>query len=209
MFNLTNPDGNTVPRDPTNPNLGNVQIPLPIYRLVSIGGDTSFTANLEYRIPIINQVTFAFFTDFGMTFDAQPGQLRQSVAGQSTITSPLYGCPTFVNGACFGGKQVNFPFLLQTVPGTNFVPRMSNGAELQVILPIVNAPFRIYYAYNSLRLFKDLPQALATDSATFKSFFPNSGAGQFTYLQALQFYGANYQLREPRKTLRLTVSTTF
>ena len=32
------------------------------------------------------------------------------------------------------------------------MPRMSNGAELQVILPIVNAPFRIFYAYNSLRL---------------------------------------------------------
>ncbi|HMF53377.1 MAG TPA: hypothetical protein VK593_03440, partial [Edaphobacter sp.] len=101
------------------------------------------------------------------------------------------------------------PFLLKTVPGTNFVPRMSNGAEIQVILPIVNAPFRIYYAYNSLRLFKELPQELATDNATFKSFFPNSGAGQFSYLQALQFYGANYLLREPRKTLRLTVSTTF
>jgi outer membrane protein insertion porin family len=209
MFNLTNPDGTTVPRDPTNPLLGNVEIPLPIYRLVSIGGDTSVTANLEYRIPIVNQVTFAFFTDFGMTFDALPGQLRQSVAGQSIVTSPLYGCPTFVNGACFGGKQVTFPFQLRTVPGTNFVPRMSNGAELQVILPIVNAPFRIFYAYNSLRLFKDLPQELAVDNSTFRSFFPNSGAGQFTYQQAIQFYGANYQLREPRKTLRLTVSTTF
>jgi outer membrane protein insertion porin family len=209
LFNLTNPDGTTVPRDPTNPLLGNVQIPLPIYRLVSIGGDTSFTANLEYRIPIVNQVTFAFFTDFGMTFDSLSGQLRQSVAGQSIVTSPLYGCPTFVNGACFGGKQVNFPFLLKTVPGTNYVPRMSNGAELQVILPIVNAPFRIFYAYNPLRLYKDLPQELAVDNNTFRSFFPNSGAGQFTYLQALQFYGANYQLREPRKTLRLTVSTTF
>ena len=79
----------------------------------------------------------------------------------------------------------------------------------------VNAPFRLYYAYNPLRLYKDLPQQLAVPltgppgTPTFQSFFPNSGAGQFTYAQALQFYGANYQLREPRKTFRLTVSTTF
>ncbi|HEY6413035.1 MAG TPA: outer membrane protein assembly factor BamA [Edaphobacter sp.] len=209
MFNLTNPDGTTVPRDPTNPALGNVQIPLPIYRLASVGGDTSFTSNLEYRIPIVSQVTFAFFTDFGMTFNALPGQLRQSVAGQSAISSPLYGCPQFVNGACFGGQSVAFPGRLSTVPGTNFVPRMSNGAELQVILPIVNAPFRLYYAYNPLRLYESVPQKLATDAATFRSFFPNSGAGQFTYLEAIQLYGANYQFREPRKTFRLTVSTTF
>ena len=208
-FNLTNPDGTTVPRDPTNPSLGNIQIPLPIYRLVSIGGDTQITSNLEYRIPIVNQVTFAFFTDFGMTFNLQDSQLKQSAAGLSAIASPSYGCPTFVNGACFGGKSVAFNQYLNTVPGSNFVPRMSSGAELQVILPIVNAPFRIYYAYNPLRLYKDLPQQLATDGATFRSFFPNSGAGQFSYQQAIQFYGANYTLREPRKTFRLTVSTTF
>jgi outer membrane protein insertion porin family len=209
MFNLTNPDGSIVPRDPTNPALGNVQIPLPIYRLASVGGDTSFTTNLEYRIPIVSQVTFAFFTDFGMTFDAQPGQLRQSVAGQAAISSPLYGCPQFVNGACFGGQSIAFPAQLSTVPGTNFVPRMSNGAELQVILPIVNAPFRLYYAYNPLRLYETLPQKLATDAATFRSFFPDSGAGLYTYQLANQLYGADYQLREPRKTFRLTVSTTF
>ncbi|RZU42115.1 outer membrane protein assembly factor BamA [Edaphobacter modestus] len=209
LFNLTNPDGNTVPRDPSNPALGSVQIPLPLYRLVSIGGDTSMTANLEYRIPIVNQVTFAFFTDFNMTFDLRPDQLRQSISGQQAISSPMYGCPTVINGACFGGKQLSFPNPLQVVPGTNYVPRMSNGAELQVILPIVNAPFRIFYAYNSLRLYKDVPQQLATDSATFRSFFPDSGAGQYTYLQALQLYGSPYTLREPRKTFRLTVSTTF
>ena len=40
QFDLTNPDGSTVPRDPTDPSLGNVKIPLPIYRPVAIGGDT-------------------------------------------------------------------------------------------------------------------------------------------------------------------------
>ncbi len=210
-FNLTNPDGTLVPRDPTNPSLGNIQIPLPIYRLVAIGGDTQVTANVEYRIPIVNQVTFALFTDFGVTGDLQPSQLRQSVAGSAVLSSPLYGCPTFVNGACYGGQAVpSFsPIQLRAVPGTNFVPRMSSGAELQVILPIVNAPFRLYYAYNPLRLFENVPQQLAVDNATFRSMFPNSGAGLFSYQEALQLYGPSYQLREPRKTFRLTVSTTF
>jgi outer membrane protein insertion porin family len=215
QFILTNPDGTSVPLNPANPALGNVTIPLPIYRLAAIGGDTQFTANLEYRIPIVSQVTFAFFTDFGMNFDALHGQLRQSTAGQSLIDGASYGCPTIVNGACFGGSSVKFPDLLQIVPGTNYVPRMSNGAELQVILPIINAPFRIYYAYNSLRLYESVPQLLAVPNSgpdnvnTFKGYFPTSGAGQFSYQQALQFYGANYILREPRKTFRLTVSTTF
>jgi outer membrane protein insertion porin family len=209
QFNLTNPDGTTVPRDPTNPSLGNIQIPLPIYRLVSVGGDSQLTANLEYAIPIVSQVTFAFFTDFGMTGDLQPGQLRQSVAGAAVLSSPLYGCPTFVNGSCYGGQAVSFPIQLNTVPHTNFVPRMSNGAEFQVILPVINAPFRLYYAYNPLRLYRSLPQQLAVDNNELRSLFPNSGAGLFSYQEAIQFYGAAYQLREPRKTFRLTVGTTF
>ncbi len=229
-FNLTNPDGTLVPRDPTNSTLGNVTIPLPVYRLASVGSDTSFSTNLEYRIPIVNQVTFALFTDFGMNFDLQPSQLRQSVLGQSQLNAPLYGCPQVVNGSCLGGKQMQFPLYFKTVPGTNWVPRMSNGALLSVILPIVNAPFQIYYAYNPLRLYKDLPQTLTTDQFVFNDFFPKvdpgcqshagaggnpavlctlTGAGAFSKAQALQLYGANYQLREPRKTFRFTVATTF
>jgi outer membrane protein insertion porin family len=69
--------------------------------------------------------------------------------------------------------------------------------------------FRLFYAYNPLRLYETLPQKLAVDSATFKSMFPDTAAGRYTYAEALQFYGANYILREPRKTLRLSVSTTF
>lgn len=211
LFNLTNPDGTVIPRDPTNPSLGNVQIPLPIYRLVSVGGDTQFTSNVEYRIPVVSQVTFAFFTDFGLTGDIESGQLRQSVAGAAVLSSPLYGCPTFINGACYGGQQIpSFSQLqLNTVPHTNFVPRMSSGAELQVILPVVNAPFRLYYAYNPLRLYRDVPQQLAVDNNTFRNLFPDSDAGRYSYGEALALYGPSYQLREPRKTFRLTVSTTF
>jgi outer membrane protein insertion porin family len=210
-FNLTNPDGTLVPRDPTNPSLGNIQIPLPIYRLASVGGDTQATLNLQYQIPIMNQVSFNFFTDFGMTGDLEKSQLLQSVAGASVLSSPLYGCPTFVNGACYGGLAVpNFsPLQLATVPHTNFVPRMSNGVELQVIMPIINAPMRLYYAYNPLRLYETVPQQLAVSDSVFRTMFPNSGAGEYSYQQALQVYGASYQLREPRKTFRFTVGTTF
>jgi outer membrane protein insertion porin family len=211
QFNLTNPDGTLVPRDPTNPSLGNIQIPLPIYRLAAVGGDTQLTSNIEYRIPIIDQVTFSLFTDFGLTGNLEHGQLLQSAAGTSVLASPLYGCPTFVNGSCFGGREVPAfsQRILNSVPGTDWVPRMSSGAEIQVIMPVINAPFRLYFAYNPLRLYKQLPQQLALDNASFRSLFPDSGAGEYSYEEALQLYGASYQLREPRKTIRLTVSTTF
>jgi outer membrane protein insertion porin family len=221
LFNLTNPDGTTVPRDPTNPSLGNITIPLPIYRLATVGGDTQITTNIQYQRPLISTLSINFFADLGLTGDLQKGQLLQSAAGVSVLASPSYGCPTFINGACYGGQTV--PSLgareLNTVPGTNFVPRMSTGAEFQVILPIVNAPFRLYFAYNPLRLFKTLPQQTAMPTTCtgptgvpgeFCSLFPmNTAAGQYSYAQALQLYGAAYELREPRKTLRLTVSTTF
>ena len=41
---------------------------------------------------------------------------------------------------------------LQVLGSTNWKPRMSTGLELQMFLPVVNAPFRIYWAYNPLRL---------------------------------------------------------
>jgi hypothetical protein len=34
-------------------------------------------------------------------------------------------------------------------------------------------------------------------------------AGDYTYQQAINTYGANFTLREPRKTFRFTVATTF
>ena len=94
-FTLTNPDGTAVPLNPANPALGNVVIPLPIYRMVSIGGDTQLMTNLEYRIPIVNQVTFAFFTDFGMTSTLRAGPVAaehgRSIADQRrTVWVPDY-----------------------------------------------------------------------------------------------------------------------
>ncbi len=205
LFQLTNPDGTTVPRDPTNPTLGTITIPIPTYGIVSVGGDTSATSNIEYRIPLGGPVALHLFDDFGIDVAARQSQLRQSVQGADALNAPLYGCPVYINGACQGGVQVQFNNLIRPLEGTNLVPRMSTGAEVSVLLPIVRAPFRIYYAYNPLRLFEQV----RGENLITRGMFPSGGAGDYSYAQAIQLYGPLYQLREPRKTFRLSVSTTF
>ena len=206
LFNLTNPDGTTVPRDPTNPSLGAIQVPIPVYGIASIGGDVSFTSNFEYRIPIYaRSVSFNIFDDFGMDMAVDNSQLQQSPEGIALLNSPLYGCPNYNNGACQGGVNIAFSHTINPIPGTNYVPRMSTGGELDVMVPIINAPFRLYYAFNPLRLERDF---YAQDLIT-RSMFPAGGAGDYSYAQAQEAYGSLYQLREPRKTFRLAVSTTF
>jgi len=100
---------------------------------------------------------------------------------------------------------VTFSPTLKPIPGTNYTPRMSTGVELQVLLPIIYAPFRFYYAYNPLRLDTFVPG----QSRITRDMFPAGGAGDYTYQQALALFGADYVLKEPRKTFRFTVSTTF
>jgi outer membrane protein insertion porin family len=224
---LTNPDGQCVPRDPTNPQDNQcIQVPLPVYGVASIGGDANLTTNAEYRIPIAGPVTFSFFDDFGIDVALNHGQLKQSPEGFASLTAPLYGCPVYNNGACQGGipgSKVGplgegFQPNIRPIFGTNFVPRMSSGAEISVLMPIINAPFRLYYAYNPLRLYEtpycnDVILGGKRDSCSAelitRALFPPGGAGDYTYAQAVQAYGARYLFREPRKTFRFTVSTTF
>ena len=219
---LTNPDGTCVPRDPTNPQLGQcILVPLPVYGIASIGGDTQFTANAEYRIPIAGPVTFSLFDDFGVDVSLNKGQLKQSPEGFATLTAPLYGCPVYNNGSCQGGipgSQVGFVQNIRPIAGSNFVPRMSMGGELGVIMPVINAPFRLYFAYNPLRLYETPTcndvviggnKGSCSAELITRDLFPPGGAGDYTYEESLAAYGAKYQLREPRKTFRLTVSTTF
>jgi outer membrane protein insertion porin family len=42
-----------------------------------------------------------------------------------------------------------------------------------------------------------------------RDLFPPGGAGDYTYQEAIEAYGSQYTFREPRKTFRLTISTTF
>jgi outer membrane protein insertion porin family len=238
-FALMNPDGTPVPINPgpVSPNYNPVTIPIPAYTIASVGGDTAIVNNVEYRIPIAGPVSFAFFNDFGLDFVIKNSELRESTEGYYALESSLFGCPILENGTCKGGYPVSFNPTLKPIYGTNFVPRDSIGGELQVILPVVNAPFRIYYAYNPLRLYETLPsqcpqpnlnvpfvpsnkvpQCLITPglfpggsniTGTFNPGNPASGDGYYTYNQARTLYGQTYYLREPRKTFRFTVSTTF
>jgi len=219
---LTNPDGTCVPQIPNEVQINQCEkIPIPVYGIASIGGDTNLTTNAEYRIPIAGPVTFSFFDDFGINVITNKGQLKQSPEGFDSLISGGFGCSGFdTSGACLiaiPGSQVGFQRNIHPIAGTNFVPRMSTGVELSVIMPVINAPFRLYYAYNPLRL-SDKPycdlgigsknQSCSAQLIT-RSMFPQGGAGDFTYGEAIQGYGARDSFLEPRKTFRLTVSTTF
>ena len=79
--------------------------------------------------------------------------------------------------------------------------RSSAGLELQVMLPVVNAPFRIYWAYNPNRVNTFLQPPIVAD----RSMFPN----QLTFLNAISSYGRAIPFEEPKKTFRFTMSRTF
>ncbi len=210
---LRNPDGSIVPLDPNNPNAGTCAvkpcpytIPVPFERIVLPGGDTQLVGNMEYRITIAGPVALAPFVDFGVDPIIRPSQLKIAQGQLDTINNTLFGCPArdFVLN-CIGGQSIQFDGVLRPVSGTNWVPRMSTGLELQMFLPVINAPFRIYWAYNPLRL----DTTAASPIRITRDMFPAGAAGDFTYQSAIASASAMYRLREPRKTFRFTVATTF
>jgi outer membrane protein insertion porin family len=206
VINLTNPDGTIVPKDPRNPRSGPYTIPLPIQQIVFPGGDLSLVTNAEYRVTIVGPVALAPFVDFGVDPILRPSQLRINSGQLTDINTTVFGCPQLDVGLnCIGGTKMSFSEFLKPVSGTNWVPRMSTGLELQVMLPVINAPFRIYWAYNPLRL----DTQTSSPTPITRGMFPAGAAGDFTYQEAIQTFGTSYTLREPRKTFRFTVATTF
>ena len=221
---LTNPDGSLVPvpSHPTNPGQGSLPgctgwcIPIPVQSVVFPGGDTSLVSNLEYRIPLVGPVNLAPFADFGMVFSARSSQLSISDSAFNQLNSSTFGCatldPTLTCIFTSLPPGTVFKKELQMVPGTNYVPRMSTGLEVQVMMPVINAPFRVYWAYNPLILNTTASTCnlgASQSCLVTRSMFPPGAAGDFTYQQTLRNDFPNYLLKEPRKTFRFTVSTTF
>jgi outer membrane protein insertion porin family len=203
---LRNPDGSIVPKNPANPLQGAYTIPVPLDQIVFPGGDLSVVANLEYRITIAGPVALAPFLDFGVEPILRNSQLKINNGQFDLINSTLFGCPALDVGLnCVGGSTQKVSQFLSPVAGTNWTPRMSTGLELQVFLPVVNAPFRIYWAYNPMRLDSTVNSPIPIT----RSMFPPGAAGDYTFQLARNSFSPPYQLREPRKTFRFTVATTF
>ncbi len=89
--------------------------------------------NLEYRIPIVGPVTLAPFVDAGIDRLTLPNQLGLNAQRVQQLDQFF--------------PQEHFNPRALIAPGTQ-IPRMSVGLELQVLMPVVNAPFRLYWAYN-------------------------------------------------------------
>ena len=143
--------------------------------------------NFEYRIPIFGPVTLALFGDAGMNMVWRRGQLQLTDQRLAELQSQF--------------PDVNFKQQLQIAPGTNNQMRLSTGIEIQVVLPIVNAPFRVYWAYNPLRFEGHIsPPPLANPAL-----FPNYA----TYQSYITTYGSPQAYAEPAHTFRFTIGRTF
>ncbi len=160
----------------------------PVFQIVTPGGDTRVVANFEHRIPIIpNVVTLAPFFDMGMDRIIFPHQLTLAPQRTDDLNS-------LFPEAAFTGK-------IDIAPGTQRI-RTSTGLELQVMLPVVNAPFRVYFAYNPTNVRQYLQPPIVADP----SLFPNNATYQAT--RSL-FNPANFPFFEQNTTFRFTVGKTF
>ena len=211
---LRNPDGTAVLKNAQNPLIGPLTVPIPVDQITFPGGDLSIVTNFEYRITIYGPVAIAPFVDAGIDPVLRPSQLQIAQVQYDQVIGTQFGCPaldqataTATGTGCTPGSVLN-PTpkqQLQVLGTTNWRPRSSTGLELQMFLPVINAPFRIYWAYNPLRL--DTP---ATPPVPIlRSMFPAGAAGDYTYRLAVNTYAPTFLLREPRKTFRFTVATTF
>jgi outer membrane protein insertion porin family len=123
---------------PYHGGIGSLVVPLVVNTITFPGGDLQGVGNLEYRIPIMGPVSMTLFTDVGTTGILNKSTLKLDPTGIANINSQF--------------PLVNQQSQLQLAPDTNFRPRISTGIEFNINLPIVQAPFRIYWAYNPLRV---------------------------------------------------------
>ena len=79
--------------------------------------------------------------------------------------------------------------------------RTSTGIEFQIMMPVVNAPFRLYWAYNPTRVYDVYTPPIAAD----RTLFPNEA----TYQRALATVGMPSPYVEKRTMFRFTISRTF
>jgi outer membrane protein insertion porin family len=163
-----------------------VTMTIPIYQPISIGGDMQTIGNFEYRIPIFGPVTLALFFDAGWDKVLRPGQLTISDSRLEQLNAQF--------------PQAGFNNVIRIAPGTQNI-RTSTGIELQVVMPVVNAPFRLYYAYNPTIFNGFVQQPIVLD----RGMFPNLP----TFLNAVGQFGSPFKYPDRRTMFRFTIGRTF
>jgi outer membrane protein insertion porin family len=182
-INVYNADGSLR----TTKNGTPITMTVPSYQVTFPGGDTTVVGNFEYRIPIVGPVTLALFVDAGIDRLLFPGQLHLNSERLEQLNQEF--------------PQAGFTNQAFIQPGSQQI-RTSTGLELQVLMPVVNAPFRIYWAYNPTRFEGTLTAPVVAD----KSYFPNTA----TYNNAISSIGAVLPYSAERSAMfRFTVGRTF
>jgi len=124
-----------------------VSVPVLGYTITFPGGDTQGYGNVEYRIPIIgNTFQTVLFFDGGTNGILRKNALQLDQTGFDNLNTQFPSAT----------KDIGLSRQLGIAPGTNFRLRGSTGIEFVVQLPIIQAPFRVYYAYNVHRLHSQL-----------------------------------------------------
>jgi outer membrane protein insertion porin family len=189
------------------PTTGGFTIPVLANSITFPGGDLQSVGNFEYRIPIAGPVSMTLFLDAGTVGILNKGGLRLDQTGVDNINTQF--------------PLVNQQAQLQIAPGTNFKLRASTGIEFNINLPIVQAPFRIYYAYNPLRLHQQIVAPVdsisqanlllqCTNSHQLSQIDPSKCDPQILYqLQPFLQNPGRLNYFEPKTTFRFTVSRTF
>lgn len=159
---------------------------IPVYQLIFPGGDTQGVSNFEYRIPIVGPVVLAAFFDAGLNKISRPGQLGLNAGRLAELNSAF--------------PQASFDSNAVINRGTTKV-RTSTGLELQIMMPVVNAPFRLYWAYNPT-VYRDF---LVPPVVVDRSYFPNNAS----FVNSVATIGQPSPFFERRRTFRFTISRTF
>jgi len=176
-----------------------LSVPLLTYTIVYPGGDTQIVGNAEYRIPLAGPVSMALFADAGVNGILRRSQLNLDPNGYDQLQSQ------------FPNTSLSKSIVL--APGSNFAPRTSTGVEFVVQLPIVQAPFRLYWAINPTLYSQQVTAPAGTfylSDAVKNSLPPNVYQQQI--VPTLDELLKNPQIiyfHERRSTFRFAVSRTF
>jgi len=176
-----------------------LSVPLLTYTIVYPGGDTQIVGNAEYRIPLVGPVSMALFADAGVNGILRRSQLNLDPNGYNQLQSQ------------FPNTSLSKSIVL--APGSNFAPRTSTGVEFVVQLPIVQAPFRLYWAVNPTLYSHQVTAPAGTfylSDAVKNSLPPNVYQQQIVpTLDQLLKNPQIIDFHERRSTFRFTVSRTF